>query len=75
MHNKPHTQETKDKISKKLKGRKLSIETCKKMSIANKGRIVTWGNKISETKLKNGTTKGKNSSNYKDGRTLKEGLK
>lgn len=59
-----HSKETKEKLSKRFKGvklseetklrmrgRKCSIETKRKMSEAHKGRKITWGDKISEALL------------------------
>jgi len=52
----PRTVETRDKISKALKGGHISEATKKKISRGMKGRICTWGDKISRavamTKLK-----------------------
>lgn len=49
----PHTQEARDKISNAMKGRVFSLETRRKMSLAQMGNKKGLGNKLSdETKLK-----------------------
>ena len=40
-HTKPHTKETRELISKKCKGLKLSEETKEKMSLSRKGHLVS----------------------------------
>ena len=52
-----------------MAGRKHSILTKKKMSKAQKGRIITWGDKISKTKkgIPNFVQRGENNNNWKGG--------
>ena len=60
-----HTAETKEKIRQKLKGRKLSVETRKKMSISKTGHSF-WGKrnyKMSE-EAKNNIRNGINNKRY-----------
>jgi len=47
---KPHTEETRRKISESKKGKKRSKETCEKMSLARKGKpnLALRGKKLSE---------------------------
>ena len=45
------TEETKQKLRAINTGKILSDETRKKMSLAQKGRKITWANKISEAKI------------------------
>lgn len=59
MHNKPHSEETKERlrlVAKKLnirppsrKGSRWTSEQTEKMRKIMKGRIITWGNKISKS--------------------------
>lgn len=49
----PISKEQKEKIRKKLKGRKLSKETCKKMSNSKKGIPVGKGRKLSKEHIIN----------------------
>jgi hypothetical protein len=54
FYGKKHTEETKEKISKKNKGRKLSNESKRKISEFNKGKILSQEtrNKVSDSRKK-----------------------
>ena len=55
---KKQSKETIEKRSQKLKGQKRSDYTKQLMSEARKGKIITWGDKISEAKLGKPKPKG-----------------
>ncbi len=63
------SEETRQKIREGNKGKKRTEEQKKKYSKAFKGRIITEDQKqkIRETMLKNGTSKGENNSNWQGG--------
>lgn len=59
----PYSNKTLEKMSKAHKGIKLSSQTKSKIKKAMIGRKVTWGNKISKTRLKMGFKQSEESKN------------
>ena len=53
-YGKKHTQETKDKISKKMKGKTMSKEFKQKISVANKGKILSEETKRKMSEVRKG---------------------
>ena len=51
FHNHPNKEEIRKNRSESHKGKTLSDETKQKLRIANTGRIITWGDKISKAKI------------------------
>lgn len=64
---KPLSDETKNKISQKLKGRIVSEETKKKISKVHKGKVVSNETKLKISNSRKGRFQGKNNPNWKGG--------